>query len=217
MNSNSIQPGMRVLAVDPGTETSGVVLCEIQTDVPPVILIHDPHIYNPNLLVAISELALGENFYRTALLLEEVACYGMPVGATTFATVFWSGIIAQHYASHGGDTLAAVKRMQVKMALCHKTAGVKDSNVRQALIDAYGPGKQRAVGVKHNPGPLYGISKDAWQALALAYTAWLTPHNVRSPYDILEATPESMSSNPLADKARREMEDKPIDEGDAND
>lgn len=215
MTGCTIEPGMRVLAVDPGTETSGVVLCEVQADVPPIVIAFDAAVYNPNLLVAIAELSKGENFYRTALLLEEVACYGMPVGATTFATVFWSGVFAQHYTSHGGDVLASTKRMDIKMALCHKTAGVRDSHIRQALIDAYGPGKQRAIGWKDNPGPLYGITSDAWQALALAYAAWEQPNSVHSPYGILENDPEGIDSNGIAWKARQELEDKEIEEGDS--
>ena len=42
-------------------------------------------------------------------------------------------------------------------------------NIRQALIDRFG-GKEKAIGLKKTPGPLYGISSHAWAALALAIT-----------------------------------------------
>jgi hypothetical protein len=45
-----------------------------------------------------------------------------------------------------------------------------DATIRQALLDRYGPGREKAVGTKANPGPLYGIKADLWQALALAVT-----------------------------------------------
>ena len=38
----------------------------------------------------------------------------------------------------------------------------KDSNIRQALIDRFGP-----VGTKKNPGWFYGVSKDVWAAIAV--------------------------------------------------
>jgi len=48
--------------------------------------------------------------------------------------------------------------------------GVNDSTIRQAMLDRYGPGREKAIGKKKSPGPLYGIRKDEWQALALAVT-----------------------------------------------
>ena len=57
--------------------------------------------------------------------------------------------------------------MEVKMNLCH-SAKANDADIRQALIDRFGPGKQKAIGLKGSPGPLYGVSKHCWAALALA-------------------------------------------------
>jgi hypothetical protein len=39
-----------------------------------------------------------------------------------------------------------------------------------ALLDRFG-GKSQAVGLKAHKGPLYGISRDVWSALAIALTA----------------------------------------------
>jgi len=52
-----------------------------------------------------------------------------------------------------------------------QTRRAKDANIRQALIDRYGPGKALAVGLKATPGPLYGLTGDCWSALAVAVTA----------------------------------------------
>lgn len=101
------------------------------------------------------------------LVIEQVASYGMPVGAEVFETVFWSGRFAQ--AHDGADR---IPRTDIKMHLCHTIRGVNDSVIRQALIDRYGPGKETAIGTKKTPGPLYGIKADCWAALALAVTYW---------------------------------------------
>ena len=65
-----------------------------------------------------------------------------------------------------------VYRSEVKMKLCHSMRA-KDGNIRQAIIDRYpatGGGAIPQIGTKNQPGPLYGISKDLWSALAVAIT-----------------------------------------------
>ena len=37
-----------------------------------------------------------------------------------------------------------------------------------AFIEMHGGDKSTAIGKKYNPGPLYGVSSHAWQALGLA-------------------------------------------------
>lgn len=100
------------------------------------------------------------------LVIEQIAAMGMAVGAEVFETVFWSGRMAEQWQGYGGrwDRL---KRHAVKMALCGNMRA-KDANIRTALLDKYGPGKEIAVGRKANPGPLYGMAGDCWAALALA-------------------------------------------------
>ena len=57
------------------------------------------------------------------------------------------------------------------MHLCgHPRA--KDPNIRQALLDRFGPGREKALGTKKAPGALYGIKGDEWAALAVAITWW---------------------------------------------
>jgi hypothetical protein len=82
--------------------------------------------------------------------IEMIASYGMPVGSEVFDTCVWIG-------------------REVKLHLCGQ-ARAKDPNVRQALIDRFGPGREKAIGTKKQPGPLYGVSADVWSALAVAVT-----------------------------------------------
>jgi len=60
--------------------------------------------------------------------------------------------------------------MDVKMHLCNSSRA-KDSNIRQALIDRFEPDLPPKCRPK---GILKGISKDCWQALALAVYWWDT-------------------------------------------
>jgi hypothetical protein len=101
-----------------------------------------------------------------AFVIEKIESFGMAVGAEVFETVFWSGRFAQ---ALGGD-FHRIGRKDVKMHLCHSMRAT-DANIRCALIDKFG-GKDAAIGRKANPGPLYGISKDCWSALAVGIT-WL--------------------------------------------
>jgi hypothetical protein len=106
----------------------------------------------------------GDTF---ACVIEQVASYGMPVGAEVFDTVYWSGRFAEAY---GAERVHRVPRLAVKLHLCHDSRA-KDGNIRQALIDRFG-GKEKALGKKSSPGPLYGVSGDVWAALALCITWW---------------------------------------------
>ena len=94
------------------------------------------------------------------LVIEQIRCYGMPIGQTTLDTVFWSGRFWQVWDGFK----YMMPRIEVKKHLCHNGAA-KDSNIRQALIDRFGP-----PGVKKEPGILYGVKKDIWAALAIAVT-----------------------------------------------
>jgi hypothetical protein len=98
------------------------------------------------------------------LAVEMIASYGMPVGAEVFQTCVWIG----RFLECGAATEQLVYRKEVKMHLCGTTRA-NDGNVRQALLDLYG-GKERALGRKATPGPLYGISGDEWAALGVAVT-----------------------------------------------
>lgn len=99
------------------------------------------------------------------LAIEMVASYGMAVGVEVFETCLWIG----RFIQASGRPWHQVYRKDVKLHLCGFTTA-KDANIRQALIDRFGPGKEKAVGYKKTPGPLYGITADLWQALAVGVT-----------------------------------------------
>ena len=100
-----------------------------------------------------------------AVVIEQVASYGMPVGAEVFETCVWTGRFMEACRAAPVHRLT---RLAVKSHLCH-SAKANDATIRQALIDRFG-GKERAIGRKAAPGPLYGIKADLWAALAVAGT-----------------------------------------------
>lgn len=145
---------MSVLAVDPGPVESAYVLFDGDR------LVEFGKVENEVLLSRL------EYFHVIVprMAIEMIASYGMPVGAEVFETCVWIGRFAQAW----NGAITRVFRKDVKIALCGSVKA-KDGNVRQALIDRYG-GKDKAIGKKASPGPLYGVSADVWAALAVAVT-----------------------------------------------
>jgi hypothetical protein len=148
---------MTILAIDPGPTESAYVVYDGKRPTAGGIL--------PNHELRNALQLEFDRFGATHLAIEGIACYGMAVGKETFDTCIWIGRFIEAFA--GDYTL--VYRPDVKLHLC-KSARAKDANVRQALIDKFGPGKERAIGVKANQGPLYGIKSHCWSALAVAVT-----------------------------------------------
>jgi hypothetical protein len=106
---------------------------------------------------------LGTMEGDTGVVIEMVASYGMPVGEEIFETCVWIGKFVREAERYIHEfRIHRLKRHEVKMALCH-SARANDANIRQALIDRYGP-----PGTKQHPGLLYGVVRDIWAALALA-------------------------------------------------
>lgn len=143
---------MRIVAIDPGTTQSALLVYEDGKVIESVFLSN----------YAILDRIKANNFGRANwIACEMIASYGMPVGKETFETVLWIG----RFMERAKIPFKLVYRKDIKVHLCG-TAQAKDSNIRQRLIDLLGP-----QGTKKNPGPTYGISKHAWAALAVAVYA----------------------------------------------
>jgi hypothetical protein len=102
--------------------------------------------------------------------IEGMQSFGMSVGQDVLDTCVWIGRFVETWVRKTGAEPVIVYRKQVKYQLCSSIVA-KDANVRQALLDRFGPGRSRAIGTIRNRGPLYGISGHVWQALAVAVTA----------------------------------------------
>ena len=149
---------MKIIALDPGTTQSAFV------------------VWDGDLIIAkgIEKNEVLNSRLRDwgglmfPMVIEQIRCYGMPIGQTTLDTVFWSG---RFWESWKGDR-HLMPRLEVKKHLCHN-GSAKDSNIRQALIDRFGP-----PGTKKEPGLLYGVKKDIWAAMAVAVT-WMENYDLQ--------------------------------------
>lgn len=153
---------MITLGIDPGTTEAG--FCVYDSDKKTILdkgkMVNDKFVYH------IGSLRYHHNV--DVIIYEMVASYGMSVGQSVFETVLWTGRFVQ--ASAGLECkVERLYRKDVKMQLCHSMRA-KDSNIRQAILDRFpatGGGKTPQIGVKKQPGPLFGVSKDVWSALGL--------------------------------------------------
>ena len=150
-----------LLAIDPGSEESAWLVYNPVTARVGIFAKHP----NEELL---EMLRAGVGPSVGAVVIEWTAPRGMPASAELFETLWWAGRFAE---ASRPVLVERVKRGSVKRHLCGTTAAT-DANVRAALIDRFGGigGKRIAIGLKASPGPLYGIAKDVWSALAVAVT-----------------------------------------------
>ena len=147
-----------IFAIDPGNTESGYALIRM----PDFKLLDFGKMDNESLLKSLPNIIDVSD----ALAIEMVACYGMAVGKTVFETCVWIGRFIQ--AAKKEHTF--VYRKDEKLCLCGSLKA-KDSNIRQALIDRYAKFDFKSgKGVKKNPDTFYGVSKDAWQAIAVGVT-----------------------------------------------
>jgi hypothetical protein len=147
----------RIYAIDPGnTQTAFVGMID---DAP---IIFDK-VANQQMLDWIKHLC------PTHIVIEMVACYGMPVGKEVFDTCVWIGRY-QEAALSAGHTVSFLYRSEVKMNLCN-SARAKDANVRQALIDRFAKHDlKNGKGTKKEPDWFYGFHADVWAAYAVGVT-----------------------------------------------
>jgi len=93
------------------------------------------------------------------------------IGPEIMMTQFWAGRFYQAVNNNNIETFY-YHRKQIVTTICGNPTA-NDSDIRQALIGRFpatGAGKRPQIGTKKKPGPLYGIHKDLWSALAVAVT-----------------------------------------------
>lgn len=148
-----------ILAIDAGTTESGYALMSDKYE----LILHGK----------MENGALLEKMYNTkfdTLVVEMVASYGMAVGASVFETCLWIGRYIEA-ACVKCVPVERVYRKDEKINLCGSMKA-KDANIRQALIDRFAKFDfKNGKGTKAHPDYFYGVSKDAWAAIAVAVTA----------------------------------------------
>ena len=161
---------MILYAIDPGTEQSAVVVYDSE------LRTIRQHMTAPNdLILADIELQGLLGGGPDVMVCEQIESYGMAVGMETFRTVWWAGRFHQAWPGEAFQ----LPRRAVKLHLCH-SARATDANIRTAILDRFGPGKDAAIGRKQNPGPLWGVKGHEFAALAVALT-WTDTQPQRAP------------------------------------
>jgi len=177
---------MYVLAIDPGSEYSGVAYYNVTEHT--VIWADDTR----NGLLSAMICSWDDGLYSghdSIMAIEQLENQGQFVGRTTFDTGEWIGRFRQAWEM-GGRESYRISRRDVKTVMCggntftdpntgaQKT--VNDTIVSRAVrnrFPATGGGKRPEVGTKAQPGPLYGIKgSHQYSAIAIALT-WVDIHN----------------------------------------
>jgi len=162
---------MRILAVDPGPVNSAWVIWDGSE------IVDFDKCENESLMMRVSNCFLyleegGGGLLKPCTMLcdgdemviEQLACYGKPIGRSILDTAFYSGRLADRWEVATGRIAHLLERRTVKMHLTG-SAKTKDKDIRQALLNRFELGltpRQRPQGM------LKGISHDVWSALAVA-------------------------------------------------
>ena len=144
-----------IISIDPGNVESGFAI--LNESLKPVTF---GKINNEDLINILGVQAQLQKY----VVIEMIANMGMAaVGTTIFETCVWIGRFKERALMMGKET-NYIYRKEEKINLCGSMKA-KDKNIRQALIDRFGP-----VGIKSNKGWFYGVSKDVWSAIAVGVT-----------------------------------------------
>lgn len=150
---------MIILGIDPGPENSWWVTWDTKKQ-----RILSKGIF-PNARISPFPIWVGlEQNIVDVIVIENIQCFGMPVGAEVFETAKAIGRFLER-AKNRNIPVVQIGRREIKLHFCNSTKA-KDSNIRQVILDRFG-GKEKAIGKKKSPGVLYGVKKDLWSALAL--------------------------------------------------
>ena len=156
---------MKILGVDPGERFSGVVLWDSETEV----IVEKAEMGNEDLAVYLKGCALPFPSREVDVVaVENVASYGMPVGAEVFETCRWIGEF-RRITKDLHLRYVPVPRKEIMLHLCC-SARAKDKNIHAALTERFGDyshGKT-GKGTKKFPGKLFGVKDHLWSALAVA-------------------------------------------------
>lgn len=155
-----------VLGIDPGTYTHGITVYDTGAE---RVLWSNPAACLDDVRKAVrlwDDIVPSE---RAIVVIERVESYGI-AGGDLIVTAENGGRIAEAALSITGNEAQWMTRREVCQQFGISGKG-KDAQVRQACLLRHGRTAADAVGSKKAPGPLYGVTSHAWQALGLVL-AW---------------------------------------------
>ena len=142
---------MIILGIDPGTNVSGWAMLDTKMNA----VVDSGVADNDQLLYGLNHMPAD------MMAIEVFEARGMPIGNDSIETILFTGMLIHAWPHE----VQKVRRSQIKLHLCG-TARAKDGNIRQSLIDRFGP-----PGTKKKPGGTYGVASHGWAALAAATVA----------------------------------------------
>ena len=151
-----------ILAIDPGTEQSGICLTRTEDYKP----LRFGKIHNELILSWLYENDVP--LASTEAVIERMQGNSFSVGESVFLTCEWIGTFKVYLANLSIPYSFIYRREEYKQ-ICGNIYTRNDKGITDALVDRfcpYGTAKTKAKGTKANPGWFYGFSKDVWQAYA---------------------------------------------------
>lgn len=151
---------MRIIGIDPGTEQAAMVRTvdgKLQS-----VWIGEPSALGYVLSIWAQDLS--------SIAIEGIESFGQVIGQSTIDTARWIGRYEQIALAAGAPVVHVIPRSQIKLTIAGSRRA-NDQAIRQCILDRFGGERKTVVGTKKQPGPLFGISGHAWQALAVALTA----------------------------------------------
>jgi len=166
-----------VIGIDPGSETSGLVIARIDEalgDRVSIVLDANKAATVEEIRDTLRQYAIMYRQGRVLVALERVAP-GQSSWTLTQTSELCGRIREMVYNMHPGrgekDLCMLTRRDVLRMLRVVGRGAERDKLVRHALIGMHGGVRSIAVGSKKSPGPLHGVSSHSWAALAVAIAA----------------------------------------------
>lgn len=158
-----------IIGIDPGPEISGAVWLYRDS------VVAWPEIPNLDLYRRLRDINYAE---LPILAIEDFRLYDVR-GDSCLKTIKWIGRFGLAGEENGWQ-IREIPRATIRSELCGRIRGIGDAQVAAAVRDwakekwdLPSSDRKDVVGTKRRQGPLYGVKKHAWAALAVAVVAKL--------------------------------------------
>lgn len=152
---------MRILAIDPGPERCGLVIYDTEAGE----VAQCDKAATVDAVITLIRYAQADHGVQL-IACERVQSYGI-AGASLLRTSEVYGRVLQATEAAGLPFVGRYRR-EVLSLLMVAGRGNRDAMVRERMLEMHGGSRSAACGTKRAPGPLYGVTSHAWQALGLA-------------------------------------------------
>lgn len=164
-----MKPSKYIIAIDPGTEQSGVCIVRSEDYRPLWVAKLENRELCSKTLDKLEELQI--NTISCALVMERM--YNPKAASShVFLSCEWIGRFDFMFiVSTMIESTSYVYRYEEYRALCGKEYAHNDKGVKSALVDRFAYGEANyGKGTKKAPGWFYGFAADSWSAYAVAVT-----------------------------------------------